>query len=381
MANPGTMTPPAPSADNGRGRDGEDDAPSIVLPFTRAAHPHHEFAFDSGSIQLAAASRTLQEEIPPYGYLRWIDLIVELTGGAAGAAVVAAHEDAPWSVLEQVQLLDVDGTAIVDVDGYGLYLANKYGGYRHNSDPRARQSFSALDANGNGKFVLRVPVEAPGRDALCSLPNLTSEATFKVRAVIAGSAGVFDTAPDTLPAVTVKAYAAEWSQPTGQDPLTGLSTQTEPLASGSTQQWRHNDYNVRAGSQQLRLNNVGHSLRNLVWVARDAAGARSDVVVPLLTSIHFDTLLMEELPIDLVRDRMSDHYGYHGAPDALDGLDTGVYVWDRISDFDGQAGFELRDDWLVTSGSSRIELRGSFQAEGTLKLYTNDVIVKGELQV
>lgn len=378
MVNPATMK----QTDNGRapsdgGSGKSEDSPKVLVPFTRAAWHHHEFAFDTGDKSIGSSSVTVQVEIPPFGFLRYIDLLIELTGGDGSTTAAVTEADAPWSVIEEVQLLDVDSTPIVQLSGYQLYLANKYGAYEWNADPRQRSSFSDLDSDGNGTLVLRVPVEVSRRDGLGALPNLTSEATYKVRITFAPDADVFSTNPaPTVPNVRVKGYAAEWDQPDGTD-AHGLPAETRPPGYGSTQQWQRNTHNVESGRQELRLQRIGHSIRTLIYVSRDSNGDRVSSIFPSVISRYFDAQLIEELPIELLRDRMAARYGYFETIDAVNGLDTGVLVYDFTSDKDGHPGNELRDDYLVTSGNSRIELRGEFNGSGSVHVLTNDVILQG----
>jgi len=66
-------------------------------------------------------------EIPPTGFLRFLDLI--LSGVTSGnAATVAFKADAPFNAISYITLTNAAGdTIIVPIDGYALYLFNKYG--------------------------------------------------------------------------------------------------------------------------------------------------------------------------------------------------------------------------------------------------------------
>jgi hypothetical protein len=69
------------------------------------------------------------------------------------------------------------------------------------------------------------------------------------------------------------------------------------------------------------------------------------------------------------------------APDAAGGLDNGVFVYDFMHEFDGLLGREMRDLWLPTLGSSRLEIQGTFGNAGSLRVLTNDVAVAGSVFV
>ena len=57
----------------------------------------------------------------------------------------------------------------------------------------------------------------------------------------------------------------------------------------------------------------------------------------------------------------------------------GVWLEDFAHEFDGKIGNELRDGWLGTVQSTRLELSGTFGSAGTLTILTNDVAPAGPI--
>lgn len=100
MVTAATQSPP-----NTGNKGAKNDRPMPTVPFIRASALHREGAFfDNGASTLLTASQIDYGviEVPAYGYVRNIVILVEATGGANGLATVAAAEDAPFSVLQNI---------------------------------------------------------------------------------------------------------------------------------------------------------------------------------------------------------------------------------------------------------------------------------------
>lgn len=360
-----------------------------VVPFIRASQEHREPAGIDVSRQFTAADQDLGVfDIPAYGYLRSLILVVQATGGV-GAATAA--EDAPFNAVKNIALTEPNGATITQFDtGYGCFLADKWGGYRHpiGTDFRASPTFSAVGASGgNFSFLLRVPVELNLRDALGSLPNQNAAASFKLRLTLAANTQVYSSVPATTqPTVRVRVYAEEWDQPESQ--TAGATNQLTPPAMNTTGFWTYQTYNVNAGTQTIRLTRVGNYIRNLMFVYRRAGTSRANG--------HLDwpdplTLYLDTRPIDIIErnnwlHQMYERSGWGAtigatapANDAPGGLDNGLFLYDFTHEFDGTLGQENRDLWLPTLGSTRLEIQGSFGNAGTLTVYTNDVAIAGSV--
>lgn len=357
-----------------------------VVPFVRASAEHREPAGIDVSRLATAADQDLGVfDIPAYGYVRSVLLVVQ-GSGAVGAAVGSA--DSPWNALKNIALTEPNGAVIHQFNsGYSLYLANKWGGYRHpvGSDLRASPIYSYVSTLGNFTFIVRIPVEINLRDALGSLPNQNAAATFKLRATLAANAG-YTTAPATTQAtVRVRAYIEAWDQPSTSD--AGQTNQVTPPAMNTTQFWSEQTYNYNAGAQNIRLTRVGNYIRNLILIARQTASgtrASGDTDFPDPASLYLDARPLDIIERNNWKHQMFERSGYGGAVgtsvpanDQPGGLDAGVFVYDFCHEFDGGLGRENRDLWLPTLGSTRLELQGSFAAAGTLTVLTNDVAIAG----
>jgi len=358
----------------------KDKAPQIVVPFTRAAQEHIESFLDVSQVIGASNVPLAPVDIPAYGFIRGIFIEVTATGGTGTAAV--AKGDAPFSALTDISIMDVNGAPIVGpLDGFDVMLTNTFGGYRRaTTNPRLHPDYKNVQTDGTFSFLLYVPIEVSGRDALGSLANLNAASSYKLRATVASKGAVYSTDPTTLPTVRVRAWLDAWTQP-GPNDLRGNPQATQPPAHGTTSFWSKNIVNVNSGQQTIRLQRVGNLVRDLIFVYRDASGVRNKANFPAPFQIYWDTRLLKEYQPITWRGQMSQRFGLTGADDTAAGLPTGVYVEDYMHEFDGQAGAELRDGWLPTVQSTRLEVFGNFGAPGTLTILTNDVSPAGEVFV
>lgn len=358
---------------------GENQAPTpgLSIPFIRASDEHIQPGNVDVSRLLTASQQDLGVfDLPAYGYFRWLYLLVTAAEGAgAGAAGTA---DAPWNVLQNIALTEPNGAYIVQFNtGYELYLANKYGGYNPaiSSDPKHSPVFSAISGTGGHfTFLLRIPIEVSARDAVGALPNQDSAGQFKLRLSLASSTTVFATPPaTTLPTVRVQAWLAAWDQP--EPSSAGQPNQTSPPAVGTTSFWSvQSGIQVNAGENTLEIKRKGNYIRQWIFVLRNTSGARHEQW-PLETRFLRDAFPARYYNNTVWRHNMYEKTGYRGAFDAAGALDTGVRFHDYAHEFDGALGFENRDLWQPTRGSTRLELAGSFGAIGSLDVITNDVAI------
>lgn len=368
------------------------DAPIALVPFVRASQEHREpVGMDVSRLQTASDQDLGVHDIPAYGYMRSLTLLVQGTGAVDATDAVFA-EDGPFNALKNISLAEPNGATIVQFNsGYDLYLAHKYGGYRFSNDPKCSPVYSA-DLDGNFSFLLRIPVEICQRDGLGSLPNQNAAATFKLRATLAASGDLYSTIPDTtLPTVRVRAYLEAWDQP--EVSSGGQGNQTVPPAMNTTQYWSTTSYAVSAGEFNVRLSRMGNYIRNLIFVYTRTASTRAngDADFPVEARLEWDTRPLDIIERNNWRNQTYERYGYLGrlngtniaptavAADAPGGRDAGVYPYDFCHEFDGKVGNENRDGWLPTLASTRLELRGNFTTAGTLKVLTNDVSVAGQV--
>ncbi len=373
-------------------QSGSDVMPAV--PFIRASAEHREPTGIDVSRQFTTSAQDLGVfDIPAYGYVRSLWILVTVSGGTGGTPSVTATEDAPWNTLTNLYLTEPNGAVIAQFNsGYDCYLANKYGGYRHvlGSDLKQAKSYVQVPSNGSAwSFALRVPVELNLRDGLGALPNQNAAATFKLRMTLNSFAGVATgTAPTTLPTARIRVYLEAWDQP--EVSSQGATNQITPPAMNTTQFWTAQNYTVNAGLNTIRLTRVGNYIRDLILVHRRAGTSRAngeaDLVAVDPLYVYLDTRPLDILQPDMFIHQQFERTGF-GAPvgsatnanETPGGLDNGVRSYDFCHEFDGTIGHENRDLWLPTLGSTRLELQGNFANAGTLTVLTNDVAIAGSV--
>lgn len=145
---------------------------------------------------------------------------------------------------------------------------------------------------------------------------------------------------------------------------------------------------MNAGQQTIRLTRLGNYLRNLIFVLRRNGSSRvnghTDLPDPL--TLYLDTRPLDIIERNNILNQMYERTGYGAALGSVvpalnspGGLDSGVFVYDFMHEFDGTLGKENRDLWLPTLGSTRLELQGSFVNGGTLTVLTNDIAIAGSV--
>jgi hypothetical protein len=330
-------------------------------------------------------------DIPAYGYVRRIVLLVTVSGGTGGSPAVTLAEDSPWVTLKNIALTEPNGAVLSQFsDGYRLHLANKWGGYRFadGADFKASPTFTAPGATfASYQYMTSIPVEINLRDGLGALPNQNAAATFKLRLTLAKNTDLGSgTFPTTLPTVRVRAFAECWDQPEAS--TAGATNQITPPAMNTTQFWTEQVFAVASGQNTIRLTRVGNYIRNLIFILKRTAGTRAqgdtDWADP--TQVFLDTRPLDTIENNNWKHQMYERSGFGGslgattpAADAARGLDAGVRVYDFMHEFDGALGQENRDLWLPTLGSTRLELQGSFANAGALTVLTNDVAIAGNV--
>lgn len=390
MANAASMAgaPTRGGSEKSQSRNGK--AGVRARPFVQASLLHREPVGYDISVATGASVQILPDiQVPAYGFLRAILLVVSTTAGAGTG--VTATADNPFNALQNIVLQEPNGSQICNFpSGYDLYLANKFGGYEFQNDPRTSENFTVgIGTGANFKFLLRIPVEVSIRDALGALPNQNSGALFRVKMNLSPTATLFGGTVSTPPTVRIQAFAEEWDQP--EDYTDGVPNAKNPPALNTTQFWTRQDFPVNAGNLNIRLTRMGNYIRNLIFVLRDSAGARaaSDANFPPLATLYYDTRPLDTISREMWLEQIMSRYGYGGklgntnsaagtvtVADSGMGRENSVWPYDFCHEFDRSVGAENRDLWLPTLSSTRFEVGGTWTGTNqTLSVLTNDVTI------
>jgi hypothetical protein len=362
-----------------------------LLPFTRGAVDHAEPFFDQ-TFTLSAAQQILGPiDVAAYGYARAIVIQVDQVS-ATNAATVTVVEDSPWSLFAELVFQDVNGAPIFQNSGYEAYVHHKYGGFRAQRDPKLLPPgvFSATVTGagataGSGKFLLRMNLERSARDGLGALGNMNASQAYKVRGTINNLAGIFGVSPTNAPTARIRMTLEAYSQPNATDDA-GRAQMTAPPANQTTGYSSRFQPTVNAGQNTVRHTRVGNLIRNLTYIQRRTGTSRANGELDLAglqLQWFLDSRLWTNLSIEALRTIMAEAYGLtNAAAEAAGGIDNGVFVLPLcIIDFDGYAGFEMRDMLMPTTQATRLELQYTLANAGVLTVMTDDVAPRGDIYI
>lgn len=361
------VTAAAPTAEKPSGKDGK-SVP--LIPFAEGSREYTEPFHDATTAALDADSHDVADvKVAVAGYLRAIWLYVTFQGGDETGADAVLEDDAPWSVFQRLILRDTNGQVLVGAfNGLRHYFINKYGGYDWASEPTSDPGYTALGVDGNGSFVLRIPVEVTLQDGYCSLPNQSSAQPYRMEYSIAPASAVFATAPGGAnPTVRVRAIAECWDQPPAAD-VFGRPIQQTPPGIGSMQFWSQANFDINAGQQKVELTRLGNLIRNLVFIFVDESGVRQDSF-PADIRIEIDNTTIHHESLVYRQSKMAKRYGFDP--------DTGVLVYDFAWDGDGHPGSDNRQHYIPTTKATKLTIDGDWPENGSLYVLTNDIAPAG----
>jgi hypothetical protein len=364
-------------------------APQVpAIPFVRAARKKSAAAATLSGTVPAAATQLSVVQVPAAGYLRGIELLVDVatSGNSATTAfkTAASAGDAPWSFINSINLVSADGSNLVsNISGYQLFLVNKYGAFRSQGqqmDPRSDQYFNITSGSGatGGSFSFRlfIPVEIDQSQAFCAIPNLAANKSYQVNIQLAASSAVYSTAPTSAGTYTITVINHYWSQPAAMNAV-GVPQQIAPVGVGSINLTQNQSIPVTSGDRIVQISNVGNVIHKLIFTLRKSDGTRTsaDWGATNQLILNNDTLFYWTTPSSSTNKNtwasyITDVYGYgdavNGAApgttstiDAANGLDTGVYAL-NFGDINGNGQTACsRDQFLPTLDSTLLQLRST----------------------
>lgn len=339
-------------------------APVALVPFGAAAHRHTEPFYDASFTPGTTTQQVGPIDVPSYGFIRHVYVLVTTSGGVAGSGVL--DEDAPFNVFSSVQLSDVNGAPIFGpLDGFQAFLANLYGGYAFQQDPRLAPDYNGSSVVGF-TFGLRIPVEIHGNNGLGSLANQNSAASYKLSMTLNTIANIWSvTTGLTAPTVRIRCYLEAWSLPDAVDRAGRPQAQLPPLH-GTTQFWSVSSDSVSTGRDTVKISRVGNLIRTLIFICR-SSGTRTTADFPEVLELWWDNrqLLMEHR--NFRRQLMMERFIHSSA-----GVPAGVFAFDFDHDVLGHGGDGTPELWLPTVQSTRLELQGTWDASD-VEILVNDV--------
>lgn len=398
-----------------------------MIPFARASKWHIEQSNTQSGISLLGNSQIFNYPIASYGYISAILITVQLTG-ALGGSSQTFWEDAPYSLLSQIQLSDVNGVPLFQLSGFHAYLAAKYGGYRlfpldgvvkgapfdspttafigTPNQPTGQESIGTGPGAGGGggpiasvnsqtnavygyggyfyppipgaggmncKFMIPIYFEF-GLDGLGCLPNMDASARYNLQLTVAGGANtsqvtgpyvVGGTICTTLPTMSITVEILARSQPPAQD-MFGNANSTTPPAVGTVQYWTAQTASGLANGQNtIQLTRVGNLIRNHILVWRSS----TTTLNPRAGAELADMPSLYEFDWDTGQRYVANT----GTLRFINGfgsygldMPNGVVLLPNTLDPDKLAIAEYGDEWLGTVGATKFTMRFSPGASASL---------------
>ena len=347
-------------------------ANAAALPFAIASRVMSRLSIANTTVLGAGNTPTTPIQIPAVGFLRRLQLKFTMTF-TAGTAFPA---DGPFALINSIEFRTAAGNQlIVPVTGYQLYLMNKYGHPQimsPYSDPKF-VSYSTTSGTA-ASFYLDIPFEIDPETGLGSIPALASNRNYQLGINYRSYSTVTGA---TAGSVTVEAVAHYWTEPPASS-ASGLGQETQPQGLGTISQWLLETPSVNSGASTVTLHNTGNFMRNIIFVARNAAGARTEADWPALTEFILDNESMFYLPKDDWRFAMRRQFGLTAsAMDAPNGIDSGVFVlpFDTLVGSLSGDPANSRSQYLPTLDSSQLQIKGSAFGAGisTVEILTNNI--------
>ena len=343
-------------------------------PFIRYSQPGYRPQYTSSANAFAA--NITNPLIAVTGYVARFRARIQASGGVNGSTTVAAANDAPFNVVQQVMLNDANGNPIIVGPGYEmLYLVPKYsGGYGLLSagDITNMPSYSAISAGstGTGNFTFRtaLPLEFSKGYGLLGMAN--SSVLPQLFWNLNTSASVYTTAPGTLPTVTVDVGAEFYWLPQGVN--------IAPPGLGTSRQWIFNKGNPTipgsSSYQQVQFPRPGGYLDTIILVLRDSTGARQDYWPDPLTLWIDGVPVINQQPLSSIYDDMYNWTGGQTRP-------GGVIAFTRKTSMSQlNLGFlDTGEQYLSSNPGTLIEVGGTWGSSSsntpwTLTIITGSVV-------
>lgn len=369
-------------------------------PFITGTRRIDSSTYDQTKTLTASTQNLPNYELDAEGFVSGLYILVEGNVTATATGVVNYAPEAPFGILDTVELQDTNSKPIFGpMTGYELYLCTKYGGYSFNDDARNNAdsflltSGSALDFG----FILRLPIEIVHRDALGSLPNKSSSATYtlKLRLGAYGVGSVFNTVGAQTVEVRVRVQQFGWMDPEMTD-VQGNPVQGTPPANGTTQIWESQAYsNLAVGAMNVRLQGLDTMIRNLVFLLRDSSAASATAASSATSSgaqrhsgdiswpDPFTLQYEKSTPISrnrtVWRHMIGELYGYAAGRGALsteaaNSRDLGVYPEPFMNDFGLKVGAESRYGYMPSNSATTWRTSGTIPASSGTGPYTLTVL-------
>jgi hypothetical protein len=321
-------------------------------------------------------------KISPNGWLAGAWCLFQGTGFTAGTYA----GDNPFSGINKVTFRDVGNREIFGpLTGYEWFTTNKWGGYfAGQPDPRNPATGYVQTATAF-TFMLWIPLELVYRDNLGEIENKSSSSSYTLEIFIDSTANTA-TVTGTI-TWRMRANLVGYTEPETADSY-GRPLSQAPPAAGTVQYWTSEIYNAAAGAARYnQVNGIGYPIRNVAYVAYDNANgtratgwsfATESGDWPDPATLAFGKVQLFQRPAIMWQNLMAKWFALTNVgPDANFAPENGTFIQAFNREFDGIAGNELRNGYLVTKAGNVLQLSGSAALAVNVHVLTNYVVPPG----
>lgn len=337
---------------------------------------------DVSLAQTAAAQKLMTAKISPNGWLAGIWFLFQMSGYTGVAATYT--NDSPWSGIQKVTFRDVGNREIFGpLTGYEWFSVNKWGGYfGGNQDPRNPATGFSTPTTGNFTFLLYLPLEMVKRDTLGEIENKSASSSYTVEIFLDSIANTFGVVPSGgTGTLRARANLVGYTEPENADSH-GRPLSQAPPAAGTVQYWAQELYVAPAGiGRYNQQNGIGYSIRNLVYLNYDNANgtrATGQTDWPDPATLSFGKIQLFQRPALMWQNLIAKWYGLQAVgPDGNMTPENGAFTQPFTIDFDGNAGDELRNAYLVTKAGNVLQIAGTMALAANVHILTNYIVPPG----
>jgi hypothetical protein len=333
-------------------------------------------------VSTANAQKLGTFKISPNGWLSGIWCLFEGTGFTAGSFA----GDQPFSGIQKVTFRDVGNREIFGpLTGYEWFATNKWGGYfAGNPDPRNPATSFTAGATAFA-FLLYIPLELVYRDSLGEIENKSSSSSYTLEIFIDSTANT-GTVTGTV-TWRLRANLEGYTEPETTDSY-GRPLSQSPPAAGTVQYWTSEIYNAASGAARYNIvNGIGYPIRNMIEIGYDNANstratgwsfATSSGDMPDPQTLAFGKVQLFQRPAKMWQNLMARWFSLTVAgPDAALAPENGTFVQAFNREFDGIAGNELRNGYLVTKAGNVLQASGTTSGAVNIHFLMNYVVPPG----
>jgi hypothetical protein len=308
----------------------------------------------------------------PGNFLRGVRLVVRTsTNGSNTATAGVAYQDWPYSIFQNLGLLNVDGSEILYnvIGGYAWAQAHRFG-RPWLQDPNLAYDFSASVISPSFTIFLQPEV----RQQLGALENTDTRSQYNWTQTINSTTNCYSTTPGTAPTITVTPYVDMWAQPDSTD-LEQVANQQVPNGVNLQSKTRHQTFTLNnAGSDNFLLSSLtGNAIRFMLLICRDSNLNRQDYLTSNV-QWQLDQRNLSTFAVDNIFQSSEDFYRYYGGVTRP----TGVYPFPRFY----SPGSLYGQGWLYTANSTALSwesntLSGGANLPGTVELLQEEIYATG----